>query len=165
MQKTRQAALVIREALPADVGVLTEVAHAAKRHWGYPEAWIALWRPGLTVSAAELAGSEVFVGECSGRIAGFCALGRRNEGWELKHLWVRPECMGRGFGRALFRQAVERLGQLAPGAALEVESDPNAETFYLHMGCQRVGEVRTDWHGLTRILPLLRLDPERGSRG
>lgn len=142
--------------------MLTEVAHAAKRHWGYPEAWIALWRPGLTVSGAELVEGEVFVGECGGRIAGFYALGQQKGAWELKHFWVRPESMGRGFGRALFRHAAERLGQLAPGAALEIESDPNAEAFYLHMGCERVGEVRTDWQGLTRILPLLRLEPREG---
>lgn len=67
--------------------------------------------------------------------------------------------MGRGVGRALFRHAVRRLGQLAPGAALEVEADANAEGFYLRMGCERIGEVRTDWQGLTRTLPLLRLDP------
>lgn len=161
MQAGQQAKpeVAIREAVPGDAGVLTDVAHAAKRHWGYPEAWIALWRPGLTITAAELAGNEVFVAECGERIAGFYALGRRNGGWELKHFWVRPEDMGRGFGRALFRHAVQRLGQVAPGAPLDVEADPNAESFYLRMGCERVGEVRTDWQGLIRTLPLLRLNP------
>ena len=33
---------VIRRALPADARALTRVAHAAKRHWKYPEDWIGL---------------------------------------------------------------------------------------------------------------------------
>ena len=151
--------LVIRRAVPADAGVLTEIAHAAKRHWGYPAECIALCRPGLTVSAGDVAGNEAFVGVCGERIVGVYMRGRRNGTWELKHFWMLPEYMGRGFGRALFRHAAGRLAQVAPGAPLEVESDPNAEAFYLHMGCERVGEVRTDWQGLTRTLPLLRLTP------
>jgi GNAT superfamily N-acetyltransferase len=160
MPDTRQdePCLLIRQAVPADAGVLTDIAHAAKRHWGYPEKWIALWRPGLTVTAGDLVANEVFVGVCGERSAGFYALGQRNETWELKHFWMLPEYMGRGFGRALFGHAIERLQHVAPGAALEVESDPNAEAFYLHMGCERIGEVRTDWQGLTRTLPLLRLN-------
>ncbi len=41
---------VIRRALPADTRALTRVAHAAKRHWGYPEDWIRPWRGALTVT-------------------------------------------------------------------------------------------------------------------
>ena len=42
---------MIRRAVSGDAAGLTAVAHAAKRHWGYPESWIALWERELTVSA------------------------------------------------------------------------------------------------------------------
>lgn len=41
---------VIRRARPADARALTRAAHAAKRHWKYPEDWSRLWRDGLTVT-------------------------------------------------------------------------------------------------------------------
>ena len=42
--------LHIRRAKPAEAEVLTEIAHAAKRHWGYPENWIEHWKNDLTIT-------------------------------------------------------------------------------------------------------------------
>lgn len=44
--------IALRPATPADAAVLTEIAHAAKRHWGYPERWVQLWRAALTITPA-----------------------------------------------------------------------------------------------------------------
>ena len=38
------AAIALRTAVPADAARLTEIAFAAKRHWAYPESWVARWR-------------------------------------------------------------------------------------------------------------------------
>jgi len=35
--------LTIRPAAVEDAGALTVIAQAAKRHWGYPEPWLAAW--------------------------------------------------------------------------------------------------------------------------
>jgi len=37
----------IRPAALADAGALTVIAQAAKRHWGYPEPWLAAWAAAL----------------------------------------------------------------------------------------------------------------------
>jgi predicted GNAT family N-acyltransferase len=63
--------------------------------------------------------------------------------------------MGHGLGRRLFEHAVAHLHQVAPGAVLGIEADPNAEAFYRHMGARRVGEVTRDWEGVRRVLPYL----------
>jgi hypothetical protein len=34
----------IVRAKPEDAAALTQIAHAAKRHWDYPERWIEAWR-------------------------------------------------------------------------------------------------------------------------
>jgi hypothetical protein len=39
----------IVRAKPQEAEALTEIAHAAKRHWGYPEPWIQNWRDILTM--------------------------------------------------------------------------------------------------------------------
>ena len=44
--------VVVRRAFGSEAPVLTRVARAAKRHWKYPEAWIARWRDALTVTPA-----------------------------------------------------------------------------------------------------------------
>ncbi len=104
----------IRSAQPADAPELTGIAHAAKSHWGYPQEWIRLWREALTVSPDYVSKHEVFVGEAGGTIVGFYALVPGDDSWELDHFWIRPESMGRGYGKALFTHAVERLKEAVP---------------------------------------------------
>ncbi len=75
----------------------------------------------------------------------------------LEHLWILPERIGQGIGRALFQHAVERAA--ARGAtSLTIEADPHAEPFYLHMGATRVGAVTSEVDGQRRELPLLVYD-------
>jgi GNAT superfamily N-acetyltransferase len=147
--------LEIRRALSGEANVLTQIAHAAKRHWQYPEEWIALWRESLTITDTYLEEHQVFVGEVRETIAGFYALVQAANQWELDHFWINPDFMGRGIGRALFNDAIKRLKAASPGSILEIESDPNAESFYLHMGAKRIGEISRDWQGLIRTLPHL----------
>jgi ribosomal protein S18 acetylase RimI-like enzyme len=153
----------IRKALMLEGMILTEIAHVAKRHWGYPEEWMKLWRGSLTLSAEYISRHEVFVCQFDEKIVGFYALIQSETFWELDHLWILPEFMSRGFGRRLFYHAVGQLNLLAPGAALQIESDPNAELFYLRMGAERVGEITTDWQGVKRTTPSLRFTPARAS--
>ena len=118
----------------------------------------------LATRVGELSEHEVFVGEYETERVGFYALLPARDAWELDHFWIRPAFMGRGFGRVLFTHAVTRLKSLMPAAPLDIESDPNAESFYLHMGAPRVGEISRDWHGLKRTLPHLRVDSESSQR-
>lgn len=70
----------------------------------------------------------------------------------LEHLWVAPTHIGTGIGRRLVAHATERLR--AEGVrTVRIESDPNAEGFYVKMGARRVGEVASTPAG--RTLPLL----------
>ena len=154
--------LKIRRALPGESDTLTKIAFAAKRHWHYPEEWIALWQDSLTITDAYFADHQVFVAETRDTIAGFYALVQTTDAWELDHLWIDPDFMGRGIGRALFTHAIQQLKLAAPGAILDIEADPNAESFYLHMGAKRIGEISRDWQGLIRTLPHLRFAIEAG---
>lgn len=145
----------IRPALASEADRLTQIAYASKKHWGYPDAWMALWREALTLTPAYIANNPVFVAEEATTIAGFHALIGSGTRWELDHLWVLPESIGRGIGSALFRHAVAYLTEHAPGAVLKIESEPNAEPFYIRMGARRVGETTREWQGLLRTLPQL----------
>lgn len=145
----------IRRAQPDEAALLTEIALAAKRHWGYPENWIQHWKDDLTITPDFIANNEIYVAVTGEEIAGCCALVVSDPLAELEHMWIRPAHMGNGVGRALFNQIAERAAQLgAPG--FELSADPNAEGFYERMGAKRIGEVRSEINGQPRVLPRMR---------
>jgi len=145
-----------------DAAALTEIAFAAKRHWGYPERWIESWRDVLTVQPEFIASHDTYAAILGGRKVGFYALGRKQDRLELVHMWVLPDAMGQGVGRSLFTHAVERARALGY-QALEIESDPKAEGFYLRMGAYRVGASIKELDGQCRELPSLMYDVSLGA--
>ncbi|HVS21211.1 MAG TPA: GNAT family N-acetyltransferase [Pyrinomonadaceae bacterium] len=149
----------IRRAQPNEAGALTDIAHAAKRFWGYPENWIQHWKNDLTITPDFITENEMYVAVIDEEIAGCCALVLQDSLAELEHMWIRPEHMGTGIGRALFQQMVERATNLK-ATDLEISSDPNAEGFYERMGAKRIGEVKSEIEGQPRVLPRMSVDLE-----
>jgi N-acetylglutamate synthase-like GNAT family acetyltransferase len=155
--------LQIRRATPDEAEALTALAHAAKRHWGYPEEWIDHWRTDLTITSDFIAAHEVFVAIVDHEIAGCCALVLSEELSELEHMWIDPKHMRKGVGRALFEHTKRRAEELG-WQMLELSADPNAESFYERMGAKRIGEVPADVLGQSRVLPRMRIELNRGPR-
>lgn len=143
---------MIRPAVAGDADALTALAHAAKRHWRYPEEWIALWRRDLTFTHAFIERYPVYCALEGDAIVGVYALLFAGADCELEHFWIAPARMGTGIGRALFEHAVERCRAIG-ARRLWINADPNAEGFYQRMGARRVGEVPSTPAG--RTLPRL----------
>ena len=150
--------LRIRRALSSEAVALTQIAHDAKRHWGYPEHWIQYWEAELTISSDFINNNQVYVAEHDGDIVGFYALVLHGERAELEHMWVAPAHLGEGIGKELFVHAMQQAaGENV--SAVEISSDPNAEGFYQRMGARRIGEVPADIDGQPRIVPRMTIDP------
>src|SRR6266581_1347827 len=98
----------IRRARLDEAEALTAIARAAKRHWGYPENWIARWKSDLTITSDFIANNEVFVAVVGGETAGCCALVLVDSSAEVEHMWINPEYIGTGVGRALFMHVKAR---------------------------------------------------------
>jgi GNAT superfamily N-acetyltransferase len=152
----------IRRASPDEAEVLTEIAHAAKRHWGYPENWIEHWKADLTITPDFIRHNEMYVAIAGEEIVGCCAIAFSNSPAEdspaeLEHMWIKPEHMGTGVGRALFMRVRERAADLQV-PLLEISADPNAEGFYHRMGARRIGEIQSEVEGQPRVLPRLSVD-------
>ncbi|HVF70383.1 MAG TPA: GNAT family N-acetyltransferase [Chthoniobacterales bacterium] len=135
-----------------DAERLTEIAYAAKRHWGYAETWIESWRDTLTIKPEFLEANIAFCASESGRIVGFYVLIEASDKLSIEHLWVEPASIRHGIGRALFQHAVEQAQQ-AGFDSLKIESDPNAEGFYRKMGAVRVGTAIGEVEGERREVP------------
>jgi len=147
----------IRRAHPEEADTLTEIAQAAKRHWKYPERWLQQWQPDLTITREFITTQEVFAATMNGEIVGCCALVMTDSLAEIEHMWIRPEQMGSGVGRALFEYARARAEERG-ATVLELSADPNAEGFYARMGAKRIGEVPADMDGQSRVLPRMRIE-------
>ena len=142
----------VRRASPGDAEVLTRIAFAAKRYWGYPERWISHWSESLTITPEFVRDNEVYAAVLGGEPFGFYALAGTGHELELDHLWVSPAWIGSGTGRLLFEHAMDRAA--SRGAKhVEIEADPNAEGFYLRMGARRTGENVYEIEGHRRALP------------
>lgn len=148
----------IRRGLPGEVATLTQIAHDAKRHWGYPEHWLKHWQDELTISPDLVESNQVFVAEKDDQILGFYALVFRQDKAELDHMWVSPEHIGSGVGKELFLHAMQNAARRSV-SEVEILSDPNAEGFYGKMGAHRIGETVSEIDGESRSLPRLTIDP------
>jgi GNAT superfamily N-acetyltransferase len=145
----------IVRATPADAARLTRIAHAAKRTWGYPEAWVVAWKGVLTITSGSIRSHPTYCARVGRGTAGFCSIRRCGALAVVDHLWVAPAYAGRGIGRALFRHC-ETWARRAGAKRLAVESDPHAEGFYRAMGARRIGRRPAPIEGVQRYLPLMK---------
>ena len=145
----------ITRATPADTVAMTKLIIASKRHWGYPDEWMALWQDELTITPQKLDQRDFYLGKDGDEIVFIYSLSQLDEGrYELEDCWVAAEHIGHGYGRILFDDLKERL-RARNASRLKIISDPNAEGFYRKMGAVKVGEEPTKIEG--RVFPVLEL--------
>jgi GNAT superfamily N-acetyltransferase len=149
--------LRLRPARADEAEGLTAIARAAKAHWGYDETLMTAWQADLVVSPAAIARGLVCVAEAEGLAIGLAELVLTPHEARLGGLWVHPRAMRRGAGRALLDWACAEARR-AGHATLAIDSDPNAEAFYLSRGAERLGSVPAPLPGQPdRVRPQLQL--------
>ena len=148
--------MVIIRARPEQAASLAQIVFAAKRHWGYPRAWLEAWSGALTLTPDYIATHPTYIVTIADRVAGFYALQISSEPALLDHLWIAPDFMHAGLGRALFAHAV-KIAAHSGQRVLKIVSDPNAEGFYHKMGAQTVGKEHAVVEEQTRNLPVLEM--------
>ena len=134
--------------------MLTSLAHAAKRHWGYPESWIEAWTGQLTISPDSIVTRPTIVAWSGNRVVGFYQLAPVGRSLRLDHLWVHPNSMRQGVGTVLFNDACRRGGALG-WADLRIVSEPQATGFYERQGATRIASEPDVIDGQLRELPVL----------
>ena len=148
--------MIIVRAQPEHADAIIQIAIAAKRHWNYPEHWIQFWIPQLTISTDYIVSNEVWMMLDKEKPIAFYALSQDEDGYELGHLWVSPDHIGKGIGKLLFTHALERC-KLLNISSLKIYADPNAQTFYEKMGARKISEYHSDLFGEDRVLPIMEI--------
>lgn len=136
----------VRRALPSESQALSELAVAAKGLWGYSPAQLAAWADDLRISPESIIAQPTFVAETDRLIAAVVQLSTERVPWSIEHLWVHPSAARGGIGSHLVRHAL-RYAHDRGQRVLLIDSDPQAEPFYLRVGARKVGEVAAPIEG------------------
>ena len=145
----------IRRARPEEAQALTDLALRSKAVWGYDQAFLAACRTELTVTAEQIQHSSVFVYEHGRRPLAVYRLDITGAAAEVGLFFVDPAAIGQGVGTRLWRHLIGEARRRGV-ERIVVESDPNAEGFYLAMGARTVGAVPSRSIA-NRRLPLMEL--------
>ena len=150
--------VTLRKATGDDADALTDLAHRAKAHWGYPASWMREWDAQLTILPGYIDMHEVWVAEDAGTIVGMCALEDRGPRWTLEHVWVEPGHHRGGIGRALVSSALD-MARARHARVVELLADPYATGFYERLGARHAGDVHAPMPGARdRRLPRFEFD-------
>jgi predicted N-acetyltransferase YhbS len=124
----------IRAARPDEREALEALQRRASMHSGTWTEQLAAHPDAIELPAAQIAGGLVRVAEAGGAIVGFAVLLAASGGaCELDGLFVEPERMGAGVGRALVADAVASAREQG-ASRIEVVANPDAHAFYGRVG-------------------------------
>ena len=127
---------MIEQAHKADLPAIADLCLRSKAHWGYDAAFLEACRDELSPGADALGpGLVVWRAEGIDAMAQVTVDGDRAE---LEALFVAPESIGKGLGRALFRWALDHAAKMG-ARSMSVTADPFAAPFYERMGARRTG--------------------------
>jgi GNAT superfamily N-acetyltransferase len=132
--------LRLRAARRDEARLLSELALRSKGHWGYDQAFLDACRAELTLTPEDVETRRVTVAERDRQVVGFYALAGDPPEGTLADLFVAPERIGTGVGRALWEHAMVAARTLG-FERLTLEADPGAKPFYLAMGAHRIWSV------------------------
>jgi len=90
------------------------------------------------------------VAVADGRPVGFATLSFADARADLEDLFVDPDWMRHGIGRALVEDIAD-VAQLAGWDAIEVDANPHALAFYTDVGFTALGEVAVEYGTGTRM--------------
>ena len=137
--------MIIRKAKLEEAYLLSELSFRSKAYWGYSDRFMRACKVELTVSPENLCDERLcyMVAVSNDRIKGYYALETLSETeMELCALFIDPEFIGFGIGKVLLSHA-KRVAADKGVTNLSLQSDPNAQGFYLAMGAVPSGKRKS----------------------
>ena len=145
--------MIFRRAILDDLPKLNYISVESKKYWQYPDEWIQKWKPDLMIAEEDLAENSITVAVSGENVVGFCAILEHREKYEIIHLWLLPEFIGKGFGKLLLEEALKNaINEPKP---VIVESDPNAEAI-LSPDKGLSHSIKVESYPPGRFLPLMK---------
>jgi ribosomal protein S18 acetylase RimI-like enzyme len=147
--------MTITEASINDNEILTEITKKSKAYWGYSEEQILKWNDNLTISKDYIETNFVFKLVNNNEIVGYYSyIIKEKKNILLDNLFILPEYIGKGFGKYLMRDFLDRMKN-EKFEKITLDSEPNAENFYLKFGFKKIGEFETSIKD--RFMPIMEM--------
>lgn len=136
----RPPVLTLRTPHPNEASALSDLCLRSKAVWGYDEAFLRDCRDELAVTGESMRASHIQVAEIDGALAAVAQLTVNSDTADLDKLFVDPNRLRSGAGRALFAWATA-IARQSGAKTLLIASDPGAADFYRRMGAVDGGLV------------------------
>ena len=97
----------LRPAKQSEAHALSELCFRSKAHWGYDASFMEQSRKALTISKIKIRDNPVVVAiDDHDQLLGVYALEAKDRIVDLDLLFIDPPAIGKGVGKALFKDAV-----------------------------------------------------------
>lgn len=132
--------------LTSDAKAISALALRSKAHWGYDQKFMQACVDELSYSPENITQPKTCYITLKHHIEilGFYKLDNiGSNDVLLEALFIEPNEIGKGYGKALFEHAKENTIKFG-GKQLLLQSDPNAEGFYQAQGMLVIGEEESE---------------------
>ncbi|MCV9930212.1 GNAT family N-acetyltransferase [Flavobacterium sp. LS1R49] len=147
--------MTIEKANITDHEILTEITKKSKAYWGYSAEQILQWDKNLTITQEYIKDNYVFKLLSEDLTIGYYSYFiEEKQNVILDNLFVRPEYIGKGFGKYLMDDFLNRIRE-SKFEKITLDSEPNAEAFYSKVGFVKVGEFETSIKN--RFMPIMEM--------
>ena len=148
--------MTIEKANTIDHEILTEITKKSKAYWGYSEEQLVIWSNNLTITQDYIKRNDVFKLVNNNIIVGYYScFSEEEKSMKLDNLFVLPEYIGKGFGKYLMTDFLNRMKEIKI-EKITLDSEPNAEIFYSKMGFVKIGEFETSIKN--RFMPIMEMN-------
>jgi N-acetylglutamate synthase-like GNAT family acetyltransferase len=137
-----------------DFSELTELCFTAKKHWGYPDYLLEMWKDELTITPRYIRNNRIAkIQNENGKIVAFGHIKQDGQDgiFEIRHLWILPEFVGTSIPKLLLAHLEGNVGEKS---TIKVVPDPNMKGFFQQNGYHKVAETLSKPDGLK--LPVLK---------
>jgi GNAT superfamily N-acetyltransferase len=150
--------LVLKIRIPTadELPRLSGLCLRSKAVWGYDEAFMEACRSELSFDPQDLRGTSIAVADEEGGLSGVVQVKVIDRHADLLKLFVAPDLLGRGTGRALFTWAANTSRRMGADR-MTIDADPGAAPFYRRMGARDAGQAPSGSIS-GRMLPRLTFD-------
>lgn len=145
----------ILKAETEDSELLTTLTKRSKAYWGFSEEILKEWEHLLSISKDYIEKNKVYKLVENENIIGYYSYFSIDEKTiKLDNLFILPEFIGKGFGKILMNDFLEKANRLGI-KKITLDAEPNAENFYKNFGFETVGQLESSIKD--RYLPIMEL--------
>lgn len=140
-----------------DVEVVNLLQRQSKQYWGYSDDFMSEFMELYKFTTKQLEEMEMYLMQVNNKISGMYGFKINNKKeLQLDNFFMHPDYIGQGLGKIMWEQCIKTALNYNKQEFI-IEADPNAEKFYVKMGCYKTHNIES-LIGAGRLVPILKYD-------